>query len=315
MADYIATYTGLHMVPTDPKIGDFRIEDIAHALSLICRGNGHVKTFWSVGEHCIACAKEAAGRNLPDRIVMACLLHDAGECYLSDVPRPFKKTLSGYGETENALLSLIYQRFLGADLTEEEAAVVKQIDDDLLWFDLKELLGQPQEGEAPVLHFELSYAVRPFEEVEREYLEIYHRRRPAGNGAGRESEPGKALTLEVLSPVFSVCKVADYVGIDLAEPYCFTAASDEEKSLVCPVSSVPNNTTARDDNWRAFRIRGELDFSLIGILARISTILAAEHVGIFAVSTYNTDYIFTKEENFDRALDVLRAAGYRTVAL
>ena len=78
MTDYIRTYTGVPIVPANPKPEDFRIEDIAHALSLICRGNGHVKTFWSVGEHCIACAKEAAARELPDRIVLACLLHDAG---------------------------------------------------------------------------------------------------------------------------------------------------------------------------------------------------------------------------------------------
>ncbi len=61
---------------------------IAHALSLICRGNGHVKTFWSVGQHCINCAKEAWARGLSNRMAPACHLHDAGECYLSDIPRP-----------------------------------------------------------------------------------------------------------------------------------------------------------------------------------------------------------------------------------
>ncbi|MBQ3406348.1 MAG: hypothetical protein IJH11_03805, partial [Lachnospiraceae bacterium] len=71
MADYITTYTGKHMIPTDPRPEDFRIEDIAHALSLICRGNGQVKTFFSVGQHCIACAKEAAARDLPQRIILA----------------------------------------------------------------------------------------------------------------------------------------------------------------------------------------------------------------------------------------------------
>ena len=60
MADYITTYTGDHFDPTLPKAEHLHIEDIAHALSLICRGNGHVKTFFSVGSHCINCAKEAA---------------------------------------------------------------------------------------------------------------------------------------------------------------------------------------------------------------------------------------------------------------
>jgi hypothetical protein len=73
---------------------------------------------------------------------------------------------------------------------------------------------------------------------------------------------------------------------------------------------VPGNTTDRDDGWRAFRIVGVLDFSLIGILAGISEILAENKIGLFAVSTYNTDYILTKAENYERALDVLRNAGY-----
>ena len=84
----------------------------------------------------------------------------------------------------------------------------------------------------------------------------------------------------------------------------------EELSLVCRMEDVPENTLERDDGWRGFRIEGVLDFSLIGILSRLSTILAENKISIFAVSTYNTDYILTKAENFDRAMDVLAAAGY-----
>ena len=73
---------------------------------------------------------------------------------------------------------------------------------------------------------------------------------------------------------------------------------------------MPENTTDRDDGWRAFRIVGTLDFSLIGILARISKILAANEIGIFAISTYNTDYILTKEDNYEKALNVLKVSGY-----
>ena len=90
MTDYITTYTGDHFDPTLPEAEHLHIEDIAHALSLICRGNGHVKTFFSVGSHCINCAKEAAARGYSDRLVLACLLHDASEAYLSDVPRPLR---------------------------------------------------------------------------------------------------------------------------------------------------------------------------------------------------------------------------------
>ena len=118
------------------------------------------------------------------------------------------------------------------------------------------------------------------------------------------------IVLEPLNSRFSVCKVIDYSGIDLTKPFCFTAATDEENSLVCPELLVPDNTTAQDDGWKCFRIIGQLDFSLIGILARISEVLALNKIGIFAISTFNTDYILTKEENFEKALKVLKDAGY-----
>ena len=118
------------------------------------------------------------------------------------------------------------------------------------------------------------------------------------------------ITIEPLDVKLSVCKVEDYSQTDISRPFCFTGCTDEEFSLVCQTELVPGNTTERDDGWRAFRIAGVLDFSLIGILARISDILAQNGIGLFAVSTYNTDYILTKEENFDRAIEVLENAGY-----
>ena len=115
--------------------------------------------------------------------------------------------------------------------------------------------------------------------------------------------------IELIDVPLSVCKVEDYTGIDIEQPFVFTGSTDEEKSLVCPTAFVPENTIARDDGWRAFRICGMLDFSLIGILSRISGILAENKIGIFAVSTYNTDYILVKEENSARALQALGQAG------
>ena len=118
------------------------------------------------------------------------------------------------------------------------------------------------------------------------------------------------MTLKIIEETFSVCKVADYKGIDLSTPFVFIGSTDEEKSLVCPVCQVPDNIVERDDGWKAFRIEGTLDFSLIGILADISKVLAQGKVGIFAISTYNTDYVLTKSENFERAISLLQAAGY-----
>ena len=118
------------------------------------------------------------------------------------------------------------------------------------------------------------------------------------------------MKISVLKDFFSVCKVASYEGIDLGAPIVFTGSTDREKSLVCPTDRVPASTLAREDGWRAFRIEGQLDFSLVGILARISSILAAEKIGIFAISTFDTDYILTKAEDFYRALAALRAEGH-----
>lgn len=121
------------------------------------------------------------------------------------------------------------------------------------------------------------------------------------------------MTLQRIDCDFSVCKVADYSLVNLDAEYCFIGKTDEERSLVCAAKDVPPNITHRDDGWRAFRIEGELDFSLIGILSRISGVLAAGGVGMFAVSTYNTDYVLTKAENSEKALSLLSEAGY-TVA-
>ena len=120
------------------------------------------------------------------------------------------------------------------------------------------------------------------------------------------------LVLEPLDERFSVCKVTDYSGISAGQRYCFTGSTDTENSLVCRTEDVPDNTTAREDGWRCFRIRGELAFYLTGILAGIAGILAEHDISIFAVSTYNTDNVFIKEELFEKALDVLRQEGYTT---
>ena len=112
---------------------------------------------------------------------------------------------------------------------------------------------------------------------------------------------------------FSVCKVQDYSLVNLESEYCFIGKTDEENSLVCITEDVPKNIVERDDGWKVFRIQGVLDFSLIGILAKISALLAEREIGIFAVSTYNTDYIFTKAENYEKAIETLSDSGYTIV--
>ena len=118
------------------------------------------------------------------------------------------------------------------------------------------------------------------------------------------------MTIKRINGEFSVCKLRDYSEVDLNAKYCFVGKTDEEHSLVCLTTDVPEHVLECEDGWRAFRIEGVLDFSLIGILARISGLLAEQSIGIFVVSTYQTDYILTKKEQFERALEVLSRAGY-----
>lgn len=119
--------------------------------------------------------------------------------------------------------------------------------------------------------------------------------------------------IQPIEAELTVCKVADYTEIELNSPYVFSGRTDQETSLACPADMVPSQTLERSDGWRAFRIQGILDFSLIGILAPIATILANKGIGIFAVSTYNTDYVLTKAEDFPAALDALDKSGYTII--
>ena len=92
---------------------------------------------------------------------------------MSDVPRPLKQNMKDYKQQESRLLDVIYRKFLGEALTEEEEKQIKAIDDDLLWYDLEMLLGEKQDREKPELHIRLDYKVRPFDMVEREYLDFF----------------------------------------------------------------------------------------------------------------------------------------------
>lgn len=121
------------------------------------------------------------------------------------------------------------------------------------------------------------------------------------------------MELKKIDYKLTVCKVAEVSSIDMESDFYFIGKTDEELSLVCKTEDTPDNTIERDDGWRGFRIQGVLDFSLIGILSKLSNILAEHKIGIFAVSTYNTDYILVKEENYERALSVLTSEGYTVI--
>lgn len=116
--------------------------------------------------------------------------------------------------------------------------------------------------------------------------------------------------LEVLEEEFSVCKLASAAGVDFSAPLFFFAKTDRELSLVCPASAAPA-AAAREEGWRGVRVAGQLDFSLVGVLAELTSHLAGAGIGLFALSTFDTDYLFVRQANFARAIAVLAAAGWR----
>ena len=163
------TISGVLLDPKHVKADDIRLYDIAHPLSFICRGVGQVKHFLSVGQHCINCAKEAEGRGYSDRVILACLLHDGAEAYVSDIIRPVKVLLENFDEIENRFQEAIYEHFGIGDLTAEERELVHLIDDAMLWNEAKELFAHVDELEPPLLSTIPNFKVRDFQDVENEF--------------------------------------------------------------------------------------------------------------------------------------------------
>ena len=118
------------------------------------------------------------------------------------------------------------------------------------------------------------------------------------------------MKLRKIAGDLTVCKPVSVRDIRLTDDFYFIGRTDEEISLVCRTECTPAETVAREDGWLGFRIEENLDFSITGILSKLSAVLAENRIGIFAVSTYNTDYILVKKEQFDRAMRALAAAGY-----
>ncbi len=121
------------------------------------------------------------------------------------------------------------------------------------------------------------------------------------------------MNIQKLDHDLTVCKVSSISDINTDSELLFIGKTDEEISLVCPTADAPHGTLAREDGWKAFRISGTLDFSLIGILSKLTDILAKRSISVFAVSTYNTDYILVKQQRFDEAAQALSESGYTVV--
>ncbi len=177
MSEHITTANKVHFKPLEPRKEDILIEDIAHALSLMTRANGHFPEFYSVGQHCVGCFREAAARGYSDRVQLMCLLHDASEAYIADVTRPVKKELKEYLGIESRLQNAIYEKFLGDLPTQEECALISAVDDAMLFHEFYHYMGEKIVAGEPELMTEPDFYERPFKEVEAEFIAAYNNKK------------------------------------------------------------------------------------------------------------------------------------------
>lgn len=121
------------------------------------------------------------------------------------------------------------------------------------------------------------------------------------------------MTLRLTNDRLCVCQLPKDALLPVwaanAPGFCAITRTEEELSIVCAASVVPAGVR-QEPGWRAFKVDGPLDFALTGILASLAGPLAKAGVSIYALSTYNTDYVLVKESQLDEAIDALRAVGH-----
>lgn len=138
--DWIQTYRGRQFYPLRPRLDDIDIDDIAHALSLQCRFNGHCRVFYCVAEHSVRVMRLLQQQDHDGDIVLWGLLHDAAEAYLSDLPRPLKMMMPQFGQTEDVLLRAIIEHM---GLTWPMPEAVRIADDMLLVTEARDVMAPP----------------------------------------------------------------------------------------------------------------------------------------------------------------------------
>ena len=170
----ITTYTGKSFDPLTATSDEIDITDIAHALHLLCRANGHFPHFYSVAQHSVNCAKEAQARGYSERVQLGCLLHDASEAYMSDVTRPIKKLLPDYLKAEERLQNIIFNKWITPELTEEEKKQIFEIDDAIFYYEFLVLMGKRMFTEEPYLKSRPSFEFEDFSKVKNTFTNLFN---------------------------------------------------------------------------------------------------------------------------------------------
>ena len=169
----IMTYSRVLMDPLDARPEQILIEDIAHSLSLMTRANGHCRHFFSVAQHSINCLLEAQSRGYNRRIQLACLLHDAAEAYIADIPRPVKHRLAGFAEIEDRVISVVFQKFGLTEITDDDWSAVKSVDDAMLHAEFEALMGIRIFKTAPFVSMTHDFGLKDMEDVYREFIRMF----------------------------------------------------------------------------------------------------------------------------------------------
>lgn len=164
------TFSGKKFDPMHMNSEDVSLEDLAHALSLLCRGGGHLKYFYSVGQHSINCMKEARARGWSKRVQLACLLHDASEAYIAGYYQTGKAHLPEYYKIESKIMTCIFDKFGLDDLSEEENSRWKQLDDEILDHELRELMIGEKDRPVKSLASVPDMTERNWEDVAEEFI-------------------------------------------------------------------------------------------------------------------------------------------------
>jgi len=179
--DNIKTYTGIYFNPLEIKVENIEFRDIAHSLSLQCRGGGHIKHFFSVAQHSINCSLEAKARGFSKKVQLACLLHDASEAYISDITRPVKRQLEQYMEIEKIIQDQVWDTLFEEPLNKEELYQVFEIDEVMLYYELEYLLEEIISDEVPRLEIQLELEFVDFPVVENNFMRIFEELKCLGN--------------------------------------------------------------------------------------------------------------------------------------
>lgn len=166
-AGFIETSSGVCFYPLEPNEDDVCVQDIAHALSHICRFGGHSKAFYSVAEHCVRVSRALDAWDASPAVILHGLLHDASEAYLGDIVSPLKRLsiFSGYREVEEKLQRVICRRF---GLPEKEPAIVRKADLVLLATEARDVMPYNPENWGALTEEPLAERITPWSAVEAE---------------------------------------------------------------------------------------------------------------------------------------------------